>query len=251
MGRERYHNHCFLRRGPADHDNSGAQRDLDILWILISLFFLWCAFREIRAGIVAPSGYDFPVPISKSYLALVLLLAALFGWPTIRTWSFQRFLTSRATALAEPHRAKVHCNTIFDTMVDSEMLASGHANIETGEIALQHPWCGTLMSYLRHPARASHDELFALDMFTHESMHVRGERNEAVTECQAIQRNYRAAKLLGVPDRIAKQNALDYYNVNYQERRIIGGMQAAYYSAECAPGKALDEHLYDSTWATP
>jgi hypothetical protein len=26
-------------------------------------------------------------------------------------------------------------------------------------------------------------------------------------------------------------------------------MQAAYYSDQCAPGKALDEHLSDSTWA--
>jgi hypothetical protein len=28
-------------------------------------------------------------------------------------------------------------------------------------------------------------------------------------------------------------------------------MQAQYYSSECAPGKAMDEHLSDSTWATP
>jgi hypothetical protein len=27
-------------------------------------------------------------------------------------------------------------------------------------------------------------------------------------------------------------------------------MQSAYYSEQCAPGKALDEHLSDSTWAT-
>jgi hypothetical protein len=75
--------------------------------------------------------------------------------------------------------------------------------------------------------------------------------NEARTECEAIQRNYRSAKLLGVPDGIAKQNALDIYNVSYQERGAIGGMQSAYYSDQCAPGKAMDEHLPDSTWSTP
>jgi hypothetical protein len=26
-------------------------------------------------------------------------------------------------------------------------------------------------------------------------------------------------------------------------------MQAQYYSSECAPGKAMDEHLSDSTWS--
>jgi hypothetical protein len=31
----------------------------------------------------------------------------------------------------------------------------------------------------------------------------------------------------------------------------VGGLQGAYYSKECAPGKAMDEHLADSTWAMP
>jgi hypothetical protein len=82
-------------------------------------------------------------------------------------------------------------------------------------------------------------------------MHIRGEMNEARTECQAIQRNYRSAKLLGVPDEVARQNALDIYNVDYQERGKAGGMQSAYYSEQCAPGQAMDEHLVDSTWSTP
>jgi hypothetical protein len=43
-------------------------------------------------------------------------------------------------------------------------------------------------------------------------MHVRVELNEAPTECETAQRNYRAARLLGVPDAIAKRYALDYYN---------------------------------------
>jgi hypothetical protein len=222
-----------------------------MLWILTSLFFCWCAFREVRGSIVAPPGFDFPTPVTKPYLALVLALAVLFAWPPFHTWRFQRFLSAKATYLADNHLAKVHCNTIFDTMLDTEMLAAGHANPQTGEIGLQHPWCGTLMSYLDHPNRATDRELESLDIFTHESMHVRGELNEALTECEAVQRNYRAAKLLGVPDRIAKRNALDYYNINYQQRGKIGGMQSAYYSDQCAPGKAMDKRLSDSTWATP
>jgi hypothetical protein len=64
-----------------------------------------------------------------------------------------------------------------------------------------------------------------------------------------VQRNYRAAKLLGVPDRVAKENALDYYRIIYRRRSEQGFMQAQYYSSECAPGKAMDEHLSDSAWA--
>jgi hypothetical protein len=222
-----------------------------MLWILISLFFLGCAFHEVYSSIVAPAGFDSPRPLYKPYLALVLALAVLFAWPAVHAWHFQRFLSGKATELADNHRAKVHCNTVFDTMLDPEMLFAGHANPRTGEIAIQHPWCDTLMSYLSHPERATGRELQSLDLFTHESMHVRGELNEALTECEAVQRNYRAARLLGVPDKAARENALRYYNINYQQRGKIGGMQAAYYSDQCAPGKAMDEHLSDSTWATP
>lgn len=222
-----------------------------MLWILASLFFFWCAFREIRSSLIAPAGYDLPQPITKPYLAIVLILAVVFAWPPVHTWYFQRFLSAKATELADDHRAIVHCNTIFDTMVDSEMLAAGHADPRTGKIGIQHPWCDILSSYLRHPGRASAKEIWSLNMFTHESMHIRGEMNEARTECQAVQRNYRAAKLLGVPDAIAKQNALDYYNNSYLERPNNGFLQASYYSDQCAPSKAWDEHLTDSTWATP
>jgi hypothetical protein len=107
-----------------------------------------------------------------------------------------------------------------------------------------------LMAYLRHPDRASLQELDSLDLITHESMHIRGELNEARTECQAVQRDYRAARLLGVPEATARKNALDIYNILYQQRGRIGGMQGEYYSNQCAPGKALDEHLDDSTWGT-
>jgi hypothetical protein len=222
-----------------------------MLWMLASLFFLWCAFREIRDSILSRPGYDTPAPITKSYLGLVLALAVIFAYPPVHTWYFQWFLSRKATELAENHRASVHCNTAFDTMVDPEMLFAGHANPRTGKIALQAPWCDILRAYLRHPERADERELDSLDIFTHESMHIRGEMNEARTECQAIQRNYRSAKLLGVRDDIAKQNALDIYNGNYQQRGRIGGMQSAYYSDQCAPGKGMDEHLPDSTWSNP
>jgi len=220
-----------------------------MLWIAISLFFLWCAFREVRASLVAPPGYDQPRPIYKPYLVTVLVLAVLFAWPTVHRWYFEHLLSVKATVLADNHRARVHCNTVLDTMLDPEMLAAGHANPRTGKIGIQHPWCDRLSSYLHHPNRATEDELMSLGMFTHESMHVRGELNEAITECEAVQRNYRAARLLGVPDDIARKNALDYYNILYKRRAKIGGMAGGYYSNECAPGKALDEHLEDSTWA--
>jgi hypothetical protein len=222
-----------------------------MLWILISLFFCWLIFREFRRSKSAPTellDIAYTRKISKPYLAVLSVLALLFAWPPFHYWHFQRFLSAKATELADSHPAKVHCNTIFDTFFDRNYLAIGHANPETGEIGIQYPWCNHLMAYLDHPERAGRDELESLDMFTHESMHVRGEYNEAFAECEAIQRNYRAAKLLGVSDGIARKNALDYYLRYYSARADSGVMSRGYYSDQCAPGKALDEHLSDSTW---
>jgi len=221
-----------------------------MLWMLAALFFFWCAFREIRGSFVARPGYDFPTPITKPYLILVLALGVACAWPPLRTWQFEHFLSVRSTELTEGRPAHVHCNTTFDTMVDPAMLAAGHARWDTGEIAFQAPWCSVMMAYLRHPQRADRDELFSLTMFTHEAMHIRGEHDEARTECQAVQRAYRAARLLGVPEDVARQNARDAFTL-YQERGRGGSLQQQYYSAQCAPGLAWDEQLSDSSWAPP
>ena len=223
-----------------------------MLWILCSLFCFWVVFREFKTRLIAPAGYDRPdpTPIYKPYITFWLILAILFAWPPFKYWRFERFLTPKATELADSRPAKVHCNTIFDTFFDSNYLFAGHANFETGKITFQYPWCKRLMDYLDHPEKANRHELVSLNIFTHESMHIRGEHDEARTECQAVQRNYRVAKLLGVPDSIAKKNALDYYHTSYMQRREAGTFSAGYFSDQCAPGKAMDEHLSDSTWAT-
>jgi len=146
---------------------------------------------------------------------LVFALGMACAWLPLRTWQFEHFLSVRSTELTEGRPARVHCNTTFDTMVDPAMLAAGHARWDTGEIAFQAPWCSVMMAYLRHPQRA-----------------------------------YRAARLLGVPEAVARQNARDVF-VLYQERGRGGSLQQQYYSAQCAPGLSLDEHLSDSSWAPP
>lgn len=80
----------------------------------------------------------------------------------------------------------------------------------------------------------------SLSLFTHEVMHIRGELNEAKTECQSIQRNHKVAELLGVPTYLAEENARAYYQNIYPRH--------PYYSSKCAPGKAYDEALPGAVW---
>ncbi|MEO7062648.1 MAG: hypothetical protein ABI082_02590 [Dokdonella sp.] len=219
-----------------------------MLWWTFAALFAGLALREIYYGIVVEPGYSEPHKIFKGYVVVMLAIAATFAYLPLRKLLFERFLESKARILAGTSKVTVHCNTLFDTAVDPMSLASGHANPATGEIVLQAPWCGVLRNHLRHPERMDMRGIFSVQMFAHEVMHVRGELNEAITECEALQRHYRAARLLGIPDDIARKGGTLFYETQYKARRSIGGMQAAYYSDECAPGKQLDEHLEDSTW---
>jgi hypothetical protein len=207
-------------------------KNISMPLILLSLLFCWLIYSELTRD----------KPLFKSYLALLILLALSCAWPPFHHWHFERFLNSIAKKLAEHHPAVVHCNTLFDTLFDEDPGVGGHANPKTGYIVIQYPKCDDLMNYVAHPERANTASLYALDILTHESMHARGEYNEAKTECEAVQRNYRTAKLLGIPDDFAQKNARDYYELLYLKRND------GYFSSECAPGKALDEQLPDSTW---
>lgn len=186
----------------------------------------------------------------KGYVYVLAAIGLISIWQPINTWLFQRHMSAIATELADSKPAHVHCNSVLDTMFDPNSTNIGHANPQSGAIAFQYPWCNTLMAYIRHPQRADREELASLGLLTHESMHVRGEYNEARTECEAVQRNFRTAKLLGVPERIAKRNALDYYYTIYMSRSYADGDPDRYFSAQCFPGGELDEGLRDASWST-
>ncbi len=215
-----------------------------MLWILLALFFWWLIYRELKGPLQDFLGLERtdPKPVFKGYLAALFILASSCSWPPLHYWHFQNYLTHIARELSENPMTKVHCNTLFDTLFDEQIGVAGHTNPKTGYIVMQYPRCSQLMAYIKHPDKATRDEIISLNVLTHESMHARGEYNEAKTECQAVQRNVRTAELLGVPEDIAQKNALDYYTNYYLHRHD------SYFSKECAPGKALDEHLPDSTW---
>ncbi len=220
-----------------------------MLWLLISGFFCWLIFREIYYSFVAPEGFDRPhTKASIPFLLALSVLALGFAYPPVSTWQFERFLTKKARILSESNDAKVHCNSVGDTFFDPNVFAAGHAQPETGEIVFAHTWCDSLMSHLRNPEKSTHKGIISVHIFAHEAMHIRGEMNEAKTECQAIQRYVRAAKLLGIAEKTAKQHGMIYYQGEYQTRASAGQMSAQYYSSECAPNKTMDEKLSDSTW---
>jgi len=203
-----------------------------LILFIISLIFVWLIYREFQN----PNDKD---NFDKGYIAILAILAVLTCLPILNHWRFESLLSAKATQLADNRYAKVKCATVFQSVYDKFGLA-GTANPLTGDIVLQYPICDDLRDYLEAPETANAREITSLHVFTHEAMHVRGEMNETKTDCQAIQRNVRSAKMLGVLHHVAEQNAKDYYNGPYRSH--------SYFSEECAPGKALDESLSGSIW---
>lgn len=103
--------------------------------------------------------------------------------------------------------------------------------------------CKDLSDYLssdkQQPTR---DQIIAVHALSHETVHVTGVRDEAQTECKAMQLDAGMAALLGASPQAAGELAIAYW------REIYPWMPASYRSAECIPGGALDAGRPDAPW---
>ncbi len=177
-----------------------------------------------------------------SYTGICFLLGILCMIPMARHLLFENFLEKNAEKLTDGKNVNLTCTTALESMFD-RFGAAGTANFTSGKIVIQYPYCNYLRGFLKNPDYPTQYELWSLNTFTHEAMHVRGERNEQNTECQSIQRNHIAAVLLGVRESTADRAAIRYFVEMYPRQKEKG-----YFSKECAPGKALDEKLPGAIW---
>lgn len=207
-----------------------------MILLVFSAFFCWLFFREV----FSKEGYF--DTFSKGYLLGTALLALAFAWPSIKTWRLESYLSEKASIVADKPGVEVKCNSVFDTILSGQALDNnlGTARIDGGKIFFENSWCSHFLDYLDDPVAATGDKLIAMHVFTHEIMHVRGERNEAKTDCQAIQRNHTVGELLDIPKRVARKNAERYYLTVYPRH--------PYASKECVVGGLYDEKLSDSIW---
>jgi membrane protein implicated in regulation of membrane protease activity len=187
----------------------------------------------------------FPV-ISVVGLAVLAIAAAT---PAYLRHREEDRLSSVASQLVGQH-VTVHCQTFgqvfFQVGGELGFVKYGPDAVPEHHTTIMHGPCGALRSYLgsnkRHP---SADEVVAVHVLTHESMHMRGITNEADAECAAVQRDETTAELLGADPASARLLARLYWLTDYPR------MPANYTSPDCVPGGALDEHLPTAPWLAP
>jgi hypothetical protein len=109
---------------------------------------------------------------------------------------------------------------------------SGHSPADYARI--RPDVCTQLLKFVRAPGSATVESAVALDVLAHESVHLSGNPNEAVTECYSMQEVPRVARALGASEPESHALARVLYLFNYPK------MPASYRSPDCRAGGPLD-----------
>jgi hypothetical protein len=190
-----------------------------------------------------PSGRAFPA-ISIGSCAVVAVVASL---PVVVRAHLDSQLGHAASKLIGID-VRVNCQTLTGSTLDMGRelgwVAWGPDGKPEHKTLIKHQQCNDLQSYLdskkQHP---SAEQVVAVHVLTHESMHMAGFTSEAVAECYATQHDTQMAELLGASPEAAHELAVRYWKTVYPR------MPDAYVTSDCRPGGSLDLHLPDAAWA--
>lgn len=202
---------------------------------LVLGLLVWLGWLGFRA-------YAFDTrPVVSVAIVLTLLVPAL--WTEMRWVRVQSAATTAVQQLTGNPAARVQCQRALDTLL--------WAGADLGRVEWAEPdraWltletCQHLGSWYRSDHEApTLEEAIAVHVLTHEAMHVAGDRNEATTECRALQNDARTVVLLGGSaeqgSALAERIVTDVYPTMSEEYR----------TAECRPGGALDLTPEDGSW---
>ena len=140
----------------------------------------------------------------------------------------------------------VHCQTSGQTWTDvgAELgyVRWGPDGIPERSTLIKYGVCADLRSWLSsNKENPRLDQVIAVHVLTHETMHMVGLTNEAQAECAAMQRDARMAQALGATPTQAQVLARRYW-VDVYPRMPDG------YTGGCGPGAQWDEHLAVPPW---
>jgi hypothetical protein len=183
-------------------------------------------------------GRRVPVP----WISLLLLLALAIGAlvPGVLRGRLERQLSAAAaTDVGVP--VKVHCQSLGAAF---GYVRYGAGGVPEHSTLIKRDQCRDLARYLRSDKHdPSRDEVVAVHVLSHESMHMAGVTSEAVAECDAVQRDERVSELLGAGPADARSLAETYWATVYPN------MPDDYRSGDCAAGGKLDAHLGNGPWS--
>jgi hypothetical protein len=214
-----------------------------VVCFVSGLTALLVVLRWATAGVDA-LGRRRDFPILATGIPVVLTLVT--GVPAARhAWLEHRLDGVAGQLVGAP--VSVRCETLGQAWTDahSELGYVRFGADGRPEPAATITWqaCSDLRSWSgsdhEHPTL---QQIVAVHVLTHEAMHMAGLRDEARTECAAVQRDVRTAQLLGAGTDQARALAAAYWGQVYPR------MSEDYRTVECGPDAPLDEHLDEAPW---
>lgn len=161
---------------------------------------------------------------------LVIGMLGLFGIPEIQWLSSEHQISLAVAAISGNPNGRLVCQRFSESLLDSNPQVAGYVDWEHPDVAVMK-WeqCEQLFKWMNsdknNPTEA---EIFAVHILTHETVHVAGNRDEANTECMAVENDSAMAQLLGATP--AQGNALAAFYFN----NIWPHMPADYQLAGCS-----------------
>jgi hypothetical protein len=210
---------------------------IGFLVLAAGLSVRWVLTRVDALGRVAP----FP----KISVGLCVAVAVGCGVPLLLHARLEDRLQDAASEVAGGDVA-VHCQTAGETWTDAGAelgyVRWGPGGVPERRTLLKYEPCADLRSWLssdkEHPRM---DQVVAVHVLTHETMHMIGLTDEAQAECAAMQRDAAMAEELGATPEQGQALAHRYWLEVYP--RMPDG-----YTGGCGPGGQWDEHLAVAPW---
>ncbi|WP_315097919.1 hypothetical protein [uncultured Cellulomonas sp.] len=197
----------------------------------------WMARRVDSLGRIAP----FP----RISVGLSLVLALGCGVPMAVQARLEDRLEAAASRVAGGP-VDVYCQELEQAFVDvgPELgtVAWGPDGVPERSTLIRFGACGDLRTWLgSDKAEPTLDQVVAVHVLTHETMHMVGLKNEARAECAAVQRDAVMAEALGASPGEARELAHRYWTEAYPRMpdRYVDG---------CGPGGEYDEGLPTAPW---
>ncbi|KQR10362.1 hypothetical protein [Cellulomonas sp. Leaf334] len=184
-------------------------------------------------------------PFPKISVGLSLGLALCFAIPlAVEAWVEHQLEGAASEIAGGP--VQVNCQSLGQAFVDLGpelgFVAWGADGIPERATLIKFGTCANLRAWLgSSKADPSLDQVIAVHVVTHETMHMVGIMNEAHAECAAVQRDVAMAEALGASPAEARALALRYWTEVYPRMRegYVGG---------CGPGGEYDERTPDAPW---
>lgn len=204
--------------------------DVGVLTFVTVLLGIWLVRRVVR--LIEPRGTVGFAVAALVVAAISFLVALAFE---VRHQVAQAQATTVVRELSGNSRAHAACQRFTPDLLDLSRHA-GSVQWDVPDVALlRRATCNDLYSWLMsRKVDPTLDQVIAVHIVVHEAIHVAGERNEAITECTAIQRDAHAAELLGASPAHAQALAVTYYEQAYPL------MHSDYRSAGCVEDGPLD-----------